>query len=532
MRLFRHCFLTLAACLVFLPFDALANNASGNSSVTNKAQVKNKSLISKQAQQTADFAVDQYTLAAKNALAEMIAFKTVAREDIAYQDNPEFTGFRQWLVKKARVLGLNVSDQGHVLLVSVGSGKKALGLITHGDVQPANPSKWQQSPFTLDDQSEPGKWLGRGTEDDKGPIAAALYAMKALKEKQIPLTGKIELIIYMAEESDWEPLQAFLKTYDPAPINIALDSEYPVVIAEKAWGHIVTRFPQANPATESHKPFIHHFKGGAFRSQIPEDAIVEVSGLSNAQLAGIRSRLDASKLTYTITQLAATTANAQTTQLISVKGKAAHSSKPEYGVNAISHLANALARIPWKPSSAANAVRFLNDQVGIGIHARKFGDIAYAHDFMGPMTLSPTMVYQNDDQITELFINLRRPLGKSSDTLKQQISDAYQQWQQNSHLKAEIKEIYIGEPLMVQNAPHVPTLLNVFDHFTDISNPKPIAIGGSTNAKLFPNAVSFGPSMPNTEYTGHSEHEFITEQQFRLTLAMYTAMMVDIAGNK
>ena len=61
---------------------------------------------------------------------------------------------------------------------------------------------------------------------------------------------------------------------------------------------------------------------------------------------------------------------------------------------------------------------------------------------------------------------------------------------------------------------------------------KPIAIGGSTNAKLFPNAVSFGPSMPNTEYTGHSEHEFITEQQFRLTLAMYTAMMVDIAGNK
>ena len=39
-------------------------------------------------------------------------------------------------------------------------------------------TKSRQSPFIID-TSEPDKLIGRGTEDDKGAIATALYAMKA-----------------------------------------------------------------------------------------------------------------------------------------------------------------------------------------------------------------------------------------------------------------------------------------------------------------------------------------------------------------
>jgi len=35
--------------------------------------------------------------------------------------------------------------------------------------------------------------------------------------------------------------------------------------------------------------------------------------------------------------------------------------------------------------------------------------------------------------------------------------------------------------------------------------------------------------MPNAEYTGHSEHEFITMEQFKLNLKMYTAVMIELA---
>jgi dipeptidase D len=79
------------------------------------------------------------------------------------------------------------------------------------------------------------------------------------------------------------------------------------------------------------------------------------------------------------------------------------------------------------------------------------------------------------------------------------------------------------------DAPQIDTLLEVFEHFTKIKNPQPISIGGGTNSRLFPTAVSFGPAMPGEEYTGHSEHEFITADQFILNLKMYTAVLVELS---
>ena len=56
-----------------------------------------------------------------------------------------------------------------------------------------------------------------------------------------------------------------------------------------------------------------------------------------------------------------------------------------------------------------------------------------------------------------------------------------------------------------------------------------MSIGGGTNSRLFPNAVSFGPGMPGAVYTGHSEHEFISEEQLLKNLEMYTAVLVELA---
>jgi dipeptidase D len=265
------------------------------------------------------------------------------------------------------------------------------------------------------------------------------------------------------------------------------------------------------------------FKGGAFRSQIPEDAVAEARYLTAEQIERIR---------HTLTQLsiAFETTRVGDSVFISTKGKAAHSSKPHEGINAIAPLATALATIDWQPSAAASAVYYLNDLVGTGIYGERFGNLAYQHEFMGRMTLVPTQVTTTAQGDLSVFVNIRRPLGKSANDLSQAIEQTLRQWQAQRKINIDQKEIYIGEPLWVKDAPHVPILLNVFEHFTHLQNPQPIAIGGSTNAKLFPNAVSFGPSMPGTEYTGHSEHEFITQEQFILTIKMYTAAIVEIAG--
>jgi dipeptidase D len=84
----------------------------------------------------------------------------------------------------------------------------------------------------------------------------------------------------------------------------------------------------------------------------------------------------------------------------------------------------------------------------------------------------------------------------------------------------------------VEDAPHLPVLLDIFEHYTGQPDPQPVSLGGGTHARLVPNGVNFGPSMPGDVYTGHSEHEFMTRETFLLTLEMYTAMLVELATSK
>jgi len=217
---------------------------------------------------------------------------------------------------------------------------------------------------------------------------------------------------------------------------------------------------------------------------------------------------------------------------INALGTSAHSSKPEDGVNAITYIAKLLSFKHWPNSAGGALVNFINDNLGVDLYGNKFGNIAYNDDFMGKMTVSPTVLKQHTSKqgsSIELNINLRRPLGKTKTQLENEINKVLTTWQDINGFSLTNLNNYIGEPWVQKNAPQIPTLLAVFAHFTGVKNAKPIAIGGGTNSRLFPHAVSFGPSMPNTVYTGHSEHEFITKKQLLLNLKMYTAALIELA---
>jgi len=190
-------------------------------------------------------------------------------------------------------------------------------------------------------------------------------------------------------------------------------------------------------------------------------------------------------------------------------------------------LADALAVRTWPNTVAGGVVNYLNELVGTGLYGEKFGAIAYRDSFMGPMTVAPTVIKGRDDGI-EVSINLRRPQGKSIEQLTNEVNAALAQWQ-GRNLELAYIAVRTGEPWVRKDAPQLPVLMNVFSYFTGIKDPKPVAIGGGTNSRLFPNAVSFGPAMPGKVYTGHSEHEFITLKQLLLNLQMYTAVLAELA---
>ena len=479
--------------------------------------------VSQLADKTAQYAVDKYQQAMTDSLAELLKHNTVAKEGVSANDNPAHIAFKKTLAAQADALGLDFTDDGYVVIIGLGEAKERVGIVTHGDVQPVNPAKWAKSPFELDATTEPGKLIGRGTEDDKGPISTALYAMKAIKDNNIPLKKRIELYVYMAEESDWGPLEEYIKTHTLPQTNITIDASYPVVTAEKGYGTLKFKFNHKQIINID--PYISLFEGGYFGSQIPEDAKVVIE---NADIALLEKLMNKAR-DYQQVNVDLELKNRQL--IITALGKSAHSSKPEHGVNAITYLADLLSDRHWPANGAGTLVNFINDNIGLSLTGEKFGNIAYQDDFMGPMTVSPTVIKQHDGSV-ELNINIRRPRGKSEQQLRREISRAVATWKIKQMADVIELDHYIGEPFVQTEAPHIDTLLSVFSKYTGIKDAKPVSIGGGTNSRLFPNAVSFGPSMPGKAYTGHSEHEFITVEQFALNLRMYTAVLVELAAQQ
>lgn len=482
---------------------------------------------SRLARAVADYARATYAGDTVSTLADLVAFATVNEEGTANADDPNFRAMSAYLGRLATKLGLDFADHGAVVVVGLGDAPSRLGVITHGDVQPADASKWAQDPFRLDVASEPGKLIGRGTEDDKGPIATALYAMAALRDRQVPLQRRIELIISYTEESDWEPFETFVAAHPPPDLNVAIDSDYPVVVAEKGWCSVYLTVPAPSPAAAaaSDQPVLVSFTGGSFLSQIPEDAEARIEhstpDLERTLLAAARRQPE---IRFRFEPGA-------DSLRVSARGLAAHSSTPWAGRNAITHLAALLGSFEaWADTPAARMVHLVNDLVGTGDYGEKFGDVAYEHPFMGKLTLALDTLETEPGGGLKAGINLRRPVGRSREEVEASVSQAVEAWQQRTGLGPLDVDMDIGDPYYLADAPHIPVLLGIFRAYTGQADAAPISIGGGTQARLVPYGVNFGPAMPGAVYTGHTEHEFITRDQLLLNLEMYTAMLVELAG--
>ena len=475
--------------------------------------------------------VSRYGDAAIALLADLVAFRTVAAPPVPNVDQPEFHRLKAYLAGRAGELGLDYADHGAAVVIGLGSGPDRVGLLTHADVQPADSVRWGGDPFRLDAVTEPGRLVGRGVEDDKASIATALYAMRALADDR-PRRRRVELIVSMTEESDWTPFREFLRGWRPPPLNIALDGEYPVVTAEKGSGSVRLTLPPepgSEDADGGSEPYIAGLRGGAFRTQIPgeAEAVIERAGAELA--AALRAEIDPEwEVGFEMDADGRDDRNGARLR-VRAQGVAAHSSMPEDGRNAITHLAALLGSRAWPPTPAARMVGLINDLVGTGHHAEHFGDLAHSHDFMGPLTLALTTLNRGPDGSLIAGLNVRRPVGRGRADVEAAIRRALEGWRaRNAGARLEAT-IEIGEPYYVASAPHVPVLLGVFRHFTGDRSARPIAVGGGTQARLLPNGVNFGPSMPGAVYTGHSDHEFMTVEQFRLNLAMCTAALAELA---
>lgn len=89
---------------------------------------------------------------------------------------------------------------------------------------------WTSDPFEPEIRN--GKIFGRGTIDDKGPVTAALYAMKYVAENT-KVNKRVRLIIGLNEEKDWECINHYKEKEEYPTVGFSPDADFPCIYAEK-----------------------------------------------------------------------------------------------------------------------------------------------------------------------------------------------------------------------------------------------------------------------------------------------------------
>ena len=472
----------------------------------------------------------KYGKAALETLRELVEIPTFNVDGVPQYKNPEFLKIADKIQALAKAFNLNFRNvDNRVYEISLeGSGDEVVGIHAHADVVPVTPENWvlkdgtKLDPFKVTLIGD--RMYGRGTEDDKNGIVVAMYAMKVIKEEKLPLARHFKLLVDTTEETSGDAIPYYFE-HNPTPqYNLALDGGYPVVIAEKGYGTVMASFPRRKG--EGNGAEIIAMTGGMATNQIPSASVATLVTDQPAELAASLQKAGAeyAKRNGGDFEVAAKVEGKDVK--LTITGVSAHSSEPESGVNPVARMLELIhsvdGKIALKHNHITDAAHYASDNWGLDYLGGKLG-VGFADDFMGPLTTSLTFVGQ-DEKAFKLAVNLRVPKGKSPETLKKQIADKLSAWDKTSNVAVDFT-YSIAEP-MYRNpeGEWVKALLAVATENLGMEH-KFGTSAGATSVHELPNGVQFGLARPEVKYTGHTDNEFKTVDQFLLDLQIVTEMM-------
>lgn len=472
----------------------------------------------------------KYGKAATETLRELVAIPTVTVEGVAQHQNPEFLKIADKIKSLAQAFDLtfrNVDNRVYEISLD-GQGDEVVGIHAHADVVPVTPENWvlkdgtRLDPFKLTLIGD--RMYGRGTEDDKNGIVVTLYAMKVIKEEKLPLARNFKLLVDTTEETSGDAIPYYFE-HNPTPqYNLALDGGYPVVIAEKGYGTVMANFARRD--AQGNGAEIVSLTGGMATNQIPSTSVATLVTDQPEKLAAALNKAGAEYAKRNGGDFEINAKVVGKEVQLTVTGVSAHSSEPESGVNPVARMLEFInglhGTVALKSNFITDAARYGADNWGLDYTGKKLG-VGFSDAFMGPLTTSPTFVGL-DDKGLKLAVNLRVPKGKSPEVLKDEIADKLSAWSTTTHTPV-VFDYSIAEP-MYRNpeGEWVQALLAVATENLGMAHTFESS-AGATSVHELPNGVQFGLAMPNVKYTGHTDNEFKTVEQFMLDLQIVTEMM-------
>lgn len=430
-----------------------------------------------------------------------------AKEGMPFGEGPRKALDRALEISKS--IGFKtVNMDGYIGYAEYGEGDDYVAVLGHLDVVPEGDG-WKYPPYNA--EIHDGKIYGRGTLDDKGPVMAALYGLKAIKELGLPLSKRVRVIFGTNEETGSKEVEYYMKK-EKAPVSgFTPDAEYPLIYAEKG----ITIFNVVKDL-KPHKSsvFLKSMEGGTAPNAVPDfcKCVIETNNPDEIQKEAEKF---CAKTGYDIK------AEAKDKEVI-VKsyGLAAHGSLPQLGKNAIMRMFAFLANLPLD-EDLKEFIDFFNRYVGEETDGKLFG-VGLEDEESGKLTFNVGRVMMDEGSI-KLALNVRYPVTYKLEDLMVPF---------NERIKGtgiRVEDFMHQKPLYFPaDHPLIKTLQKVYKEQTGCE-PKLLAIGGGTYAKEMPNIVAFGPIFPGKPDLDHQVNEYIEIEDLIRNAKIYAHAIYELA---
>ncbi len=411
----------------------------------------------------------------------------------------------------AKNLGFHtVNLDGYVGYAEYGQGEDYVLALGHLDVVPEGDG-WIYPAYGA--EIHDGKMYGRGTTDDKGPIMATLYGMKAIKDAKLPVSKRIRVLFGTNEETGSKELEHYLEKEKAPVAGFTPDADYPIINGEKGITifNIVKDFNKANSSDNSLK----YVKGGSVANIVPDycEAGIIAKDAKNIMIAlDAFAKLMDYKLSCELKE---------DVVIIKSIGEAAHGSTPEIGKNAIMQLVAFLGTVDLGSNDMSTFVQFLNKNIGMETHGESFG-VCLEDENSGKLSFNVGVITMDENSAT-MTLNLRYPVTNKLEDMMSPFNNRIEGTGIRVEKFEHQKPLYFSP-----DSPIIKALQKVYAEQTG-EEAKLLSIGGGTYAKEMPNTVAFGPMFPGEPDTIHKKNEYITIDNLIKNAKIYAHALYELA---
>ena len=378
-----------------------------------------------------------------------------------------------------------------------GEGDEMIAVLGHLDVVPIGEG-WDYPAFSA--EIVDGKMYGRGVLDDKGPTIGALYALEAIKDSGVKLDRRIRVIFGTDEECGSSCIEHYKEVGEETPVmGFTPDAEYPLIFCEKGMTGVLVG--KKNPVNGEKR--VLKFEGGTAANVVTPNCVLQVEGeLDILPLEGVTAeQKDGVTSVY-------------------AEGKSAHGSMPELGENAAIKLLNAVKNNEFG-GDFEKLRAFLLKEIGTETNGKTLG-IHYYDEETGETTLNVGVVKFGEDEMS-VTLDIRYPKNGVPEEVEAKVKETTEKYGLDVLRCSSEKVLYVPK-----DSELVQKLMKVYKDNTGRDD-QPLAIGGGTYAKMFPNMVAFGATFPDQEANIHQPNEWVTIDNLMKSIEITAEAMVALA---